>query len=186
MLLYVNGDRLSGGAGAVNDFVSAGDDIQHPASGNTAHPDNLMHSYGFYLSKLLNLGLRCEAVQRKNNQEIYDSVVDFVKHDLPRLRSVHTVVVIGWMPGVEVSMLNRLADKLEQLGIQFVFFNTKRPLLQSTKLTFSNYLDLTDPRLCFLQWCKDHGYNIKNDQYPDANAHNAWAKYIFGRMIEVL
>ena len=185
MLLYINGDELSGGACAVNDFVTAIEDIHHKASGNKAHPENIMHSYGYYLSRLLNLGMRCEATVKESNQEIYNSVISFIENSLPKLRSQYTVVVVGWMPDVEADMLNDLAAKLKEINVEFVFFNTKKPLLKSAKLTFSNLVDLQDKDECFITWCKNKGYEIKNSRYPDANAHNAWAKYIFGKMIEV-
>lgn len=185
MLLYVNGDELSGGACAINDFVQANDDIHCKASGNKAHPDNIMHSYGYYLSRLLNLGYRCEAKVRENNEEIYDNVINFVDNTLPTLRSQYTVICVGWQPDPDIHKLNVLANKLKKLNVEYVFFNTKKPLLKSAELDFSNYLDLTSKDDCFVHWCKNNGYEVKNNRYPDANAHSAWAKYVFSKMIEV-
>lgn len=185
MLLYVNGDEISGGACAVNNFVQANDDINHTASGNKAHPDNIMHSYGYYLSRLLNVGFRCEATV-KNNQEIYDGVLNFVNNVLPKLRSQYTVVAVGWKPGVDVSLLNGLADRLKTLKIEYIFFNTHKPISQNAEISFGNYLDLTAKDDCFIVWCKRQGYTLKNNTYPDAQAHNAWAKYLFSKMVEVL
>lgn len=186
MLLYVNGNELSGGACAMNNFVQANDDIHHTASGNKAHPDNTMHSYGYYLSRLLNVGFWCEATVRKSNQEIHDSVLNFVDNVLPTLRSHYTVVAVGWMPGVDIHLLSNLAEKLKTLNIDYVFFNTEKPLPKSTEINFGNYLDLTDPNECFLTWCKNQNYQLKNNQYPNAAGHNAWAKYIFSKIVEVL
>ena len=186
MLLYVSGDEISGGACCVNEFVQADHDIHHTASGNKAHPDNVMHSYGYYLSRLLNVGFRCEAFARQNNQEIYDSVENFIDNILPKLRSQYTVVVVGWKPGVDVNLLNDLADRLATLKIEYIFFNTSKPIAQTAKLSFGNYLDLTAKDDCFLVWCKNHGHALKNDLWPDSSAHNAWAKYLFSKMIEVL
>lgn len=184
MLLYVNGDELSAGACAINDFVQANDDIMYKASGDKAHPDNIMHSYGYYLSRALNLGYRCEANVKKSNTDIFKSVTDFLDSSFPKLHSQYTVIVIGWMPDPDVDMLNELANKLESLNIDYVFFNTKKPLLKSAKLTFNNCLNLSSKDDCFLHWCKANKYEVKNNRYPDVNAHNAWAKYIFSKFNE--
>ena len=186
MLLYVNGDEISAGACAINDFVQANDDINYKASGNKAHPENIMHSYGYYLSRLLNVGFRCEATVKENHDDIYNSVINFIDNVLPKLRSQYTVVAVGWMPDPDIHKLNVLADKLKEHNIEYVFFNTKKPLLKSAELSFGNYLDLTAKDECFLHWCKNNGYEVKNNRYPDANAHSAWAKYIFSKMVEVL
>lgn len=185
MLLYVNGDELSGGACAINDFVLASDDIHHAASGNKSHPDNIMHSYGYYLSRLFNLAYRCEATIKKDNHEIYNSVMNFVDNILPKLKSQYTVIVVGWLPDPDISDLNFLADKLEQLNINYVFFNTKKPLLKSAELTFNNPVNLTDKDECFVHWCKVNNHELKNNRYPSANAHNAWAKHLFNKFNHV-
>lgn len=185
MLLYVNGDELSSGACAINDFVQADHDIRHTASGNKAHPDNVMHSYGYYLSRLLNLGFRCEATVNESNQNICNSVDNFIDNILPQLRCQYTVVVVGWMPGVDATKLSTLANKLKALKIEYVFFNTKKPLPKSVDLDFSNYIDLKNSDECFVTWCKNNGHTIKNGRWPDAAAHNAWAKYLFSKMVEV-
>jgi hypothetical protein len=85
------------------------------------------------------------------------------------------------MPDPDVGDLNLLADRLEQLNLNYVFFNTKKPLLKSAKLEFNNPIDLTDKDECFLQWCKLNKHELKNNRYPSANAHNAWAKYLFNK-----
>ena len=186
MLLYVNGDEISSGACAINDYVQADDDIHHTASGNKAHPDNIMHSYGYYLSKLLNVGLRCEATAKKSNNDIYNDVNNFVDNILPKLRSQYTVIAVGWVPGTDIQLLSTLANKLKTLKIEYIFFNTKQPLSKNVEVGFGNYVDLKDKNECFVPWCKNNGYTIKNSLYPSAAAHNAWAKYIFSKMIEVL
>lgn len=186
MLLYVNGDELSGGACCINDFVQSSDDIHHVSSGNKAHPDNVMHSYGYYLSRLLNVGLRCEATVKKNNSEIFEQTRQFVELKLPALQSKYTVVCIGLMPGVNINELNDFVDFLDQHHLEKVIFNTKRPLLKSADLKFGNYLDLKNENDCFVTWCKNNKQFLKNEKYPDAQAHNSWAKYIFSKMIEVL
>ena len=184
MLLYVNGDELSGGACAINDFVCAADDIHYTASGNKSHPDNIMHSYGYYLSKMLNLGYRCEAKQQDSNLDIYNSVIHFVEKILPTLRSQYTVIVVGWMPDPKVDLLNTLADILTHHNIDYAFFNTKKPLQKSAQLTFKNCIDLTNKDECLLTWCKNNGHEVKNNKFPDANSHNAWAKYMFNRLTD--
>jgi hypothetical protein len=183
MLLYVNGDELSGGACAVNDFVLASDDIHHAASKNKSHPDNIMHSYGYYLSRLFNLGYRCEATVKENNHEIYTETMDFVDNKLPRLKSQYTVIAVGWMSDPDINELNSLAENLKKNNIDYVFFNTKKPLLKSANITFDNPINLTEKDECFVHWCKNHKYEVKNNRYPDANAHSAWAKYLFSKFI---
>jgi hypothetical protein len=183
MLLYVNGDEISGGACAINDFVVASDDIHHTASANKAHPDNIMHSYGYYLSRMLNIAFRCEATVIENNREIYNNVINFLDNSLPALKSQYTVVAIGWMPDPNIDDLNFLANKLTQLNIDYVFFNTKKPLLKSAELTFNNRIDLTNKDECFLPWCKLNKHEVRNNRYPSANTHNAWAKHLFNKFI---
>lgn len=184
MLLYVNGDELSGGACAVNDFVQASDDIRHTVSGIKAHPENVMHSYGYYLSRMLNLGYRCEATVKQDNHEIYSSVMNFAKNILPKLNSQYTVIAVGWMPDPDIDELNSIAKYLTQHKVDYVFFNTKKPLLKSAELTFNNHVDLTDKDQCFVPWCKNNRHEVKNNRYPSANAHNAWAKYLFNTIVQ--
>ena len=186
MLLYVNGDEISGGACCVNDFVQADDDYRYVAQADKAHPDNIMHSYGYYLSRLYNLGFRCEANIKQDNQQIYNSSVNFIKNVLPLLRSNYTLMCIGWMPGVTNDILNDLHQLATQNKIEIIFFNTKKPLIKSAELKFSNLIDLKDENECFINWCKNRNHVLKNGKYPDAQAHNAWAKYIFSKAIEVL
>lgn len=186
MLLYVNGDEISGGACAINDFVQASDDIHHTVSGDKAHPENIMHSYGYYLSRLLNVGLRCEATVKSNNSEIFNQTRQFVTSKLSALKSNYTVICVGLMPGVNIDELNDFANFLDQHRLEKIIFNTKTPLLKSANLTFGNYLDLKDENDCFITWCKNNKQAIKNKKYPDSQSHNAWAKHIFTKMIEVL
>lgn len=184
MLLYVNGDELSAGACAINDFVSAADDIHYTASGAKAHPDNVMHSYGYYLSRMLNVGYRCEATVKDSNHEIYNSVMNFVENVLPKLNSQYTAITVGWMPDPDVGELNSIADLLTKRNIDYVFFNTKKPLLKSAELTFDNHIDLTDKDQCFVPWCRNNKHEVKNNRYPSANAHNAWAKHLFNKFVQ--
>lgn len=184
MLLYVNGDELSGGACVVNDFVVAKDDRHRVTLGNRAHPENAVHSYGYYLSRLLNLSFVCEAGIRSSNDEIANEVDYFVNTKLPNLKSYYTVICIGWMPGVTDQLLNDVAKKINSAGAKQIFFNTKKPIAKTANLSFENYIDLRDNENCLITWCKNNGYVLKNNQYPDARAHNAWAKYIFGKMIK--
>ena len=183
MLLYVNGEEISGGACCVNNFVQSSDDIRHTASGNKSHPENVMHSFGYYLSRMFQVGFKCEATVKESNQEIYNSTKNFIETTLPKLKSNYTIICVGWKPDVEVSLLNDLADLIDKKSIQRVFFNVSSPLPKKVELTFDNFLDLTDANECFIRWCKNNNYILKNEKYPDAQAHNAWAKYIFNKMI---
>ena len=184
MLLYVNGNEISAGACCINDFVQADDDYRFTAQANKAHPENVLHSYGYYLSRLLNLGFRCEASVKHNNQEIAKSVEHFVCNSLPLLKSQYTVVVVGWLSIVDADPVNKLATLLDQKNIQKIFFNIKKPALKPLTFTFDNCIDLHSSNDCFIPWCKDSGYQLKNNQYPDSQAHNAWAKYIFKKIGE--
>lgn len=184
MLLYVNGDELSGGACCINDFVQSSDDVRHVSSGSKAHPDNIMHSYGYYLSRLLNVGLRVEATAKKTNSEIFKQTQQFVTSSLPALKSNYTVICIGLVPGVIDTELNDFVNFLQQHHLESIIFNTKRPLPKSANLNFGSYLDLKDENDCFIPWCKNNKQFLKNEKYPDAQAHNAWAKHLFKCMVD--
>ena len=95
MILYVNGDSHAAAAQAVNRFSFANDDINHIALGRKPHPDNLRMSWGMRLSKLLGLGLKCDAESGSSNARILRTTRDFV-NDLPSLGNPYTVIVIGW------------------------------------------------------------------------------------------
>jgi hypothetical protein len=185
MLLYINGDAFGAAACSVNNFVYASDDTHQSALGARAHPDNAMHSYGYYLSRLLGLGFYCDAAKRNSNAEIFESVENFVSNTLPALKSQHTAICIGLMPRVDVEQLNRLAATLDRLKLERIFFNTQSPMPKNSSIAFGNYFDLTDPDECFVSWCKNQSHTV-NNSWPDAAAHNAWAKHIFGKMIEQL
>lgn len=182
MLLYVNGDEITSGACCVNDFVYSEDDIRHITSGKKAHPENLMHSFGYYLSRLYQLGFKCEATIKQSNQQIIDEVHNFIDVSLPKLKSNYTIICVGLLPGVDVDALNNLAEKIDNQNIEKVFFNISKPMPIRANLNFSNVIDLKDSDECFIQWCKNKNYELKNQKYPDVHAHNAWAKYIFNKM----
>lgn len=186
MLLYVNGHELSAGAGAVNNYVQANDDIHHVTLGNRAHPDNAVHSYGYYLSRLLNLGFICDASRKKSNAEIIDQTQSFLKNKLPRLKSQYTVICIELMPKVDVQKLNQLVESIKNQKLQYIIFNSQQALPANAQLTFGNYLDLKDQNQCFSTWCKNNHHTIQKNLYPTVDTHNAWAKYIFGHMIQEL
>lgn len=177
MLLYINGNEVCGGAKSINNHRIASDDPKYTGSGNKSHPENVMHSFGYYLSKMLGLGMRVEATV-KSNDTVYKEVVDFVDVQLPKLRSWYTVIVVGWAPGASGEMLNQLATKLNDLNLEFIFFNTEEPI-EDWEQSFSNLVDLQSQDLCFLTWCQTHGHNLKEDRYPDRQAHEQWAKYLF-------
>lgn len=183
MLLYVNGDELSAGACCVNDFVQADDDYRFTAQSNKAHPENVMHSYGYYLSRLLNLGFRCEATVKNTNNQIFSETTEFVTQILPRLSSSYTVVCLELTSTVDIVQLNTLAKLLANNRIDSVFFNTKKPLPETAELTFKNCIDLHNDNECFTNWCRSNNYQLKNNRYPDAQVHNAWAKYLFSKMM---
>jgi hypothetical protein len=186
MLLYINGDEIAGGACCINDFVQSNDDHRHTSAADKAHPENIMHSNGYYLSRLLNLALRVEAGVKKSNHDIFDEVEEFVVTKLPKLKSMYTVICVGLMPGVDVPRLNALVKLLKIYKLTFIFYNTRKPLLKSADLEFTNLLDLTNESECFVPWCKQNKQVLKNEKYPDSNAHNAWAKFIFNKMVEHL
>lgn len=182
MLLYVNGEEISGGACCINNFVQSDEDIRHTASGNKPHPENVMHSFGYYLSRLYQVGFRCESSVKSSNEEIYNSVEKFITESLPRLKSNYTIICVGWKSPTDIELLNKLAKLIDDNGIDKVFFNITRPFPKSVDIQFKNCIDLTDIDECFVKWCKNNKYVVKNEKYPDAQAHNAWAKYIFNKM----
>jgi len=183
MLLYVNGNDICGGAKSINNYRVAKEHSKYTGSGNKSHPDNVMHSFGYYLSKRLGLGMKIEATV-KDNETIYNEVIDFIDRQLPKLRSHYTVVVVGWAPDVDGKMLNSLAAKLEEMDLEFIFFNTAKPLPKKWKQTFSNLVDLKSQSSCFLTWCRELGHPLKEDQYPDRHAHEQWAQTLFRLMIK--
>ena len=185
MLLYVNGNEICSGACSVNNYTQSNDDIRHTVSGIKGHPANVMHSFGYYLSKLLNVGFRCEATVKKFNSETLAETEKFVVEHLPKLQSAYTVVCVGLMPGVIPSELNNLAALLKQKHIEYIFFNIIKPMPINSTVEFGNFFDLHNLQECFIPWCINNGYELKNNQYPNEQAHNAWAKYIFSKMIEV-
>ena len=184
MLLYINGEEISGGACCVNNFVQSSDDIRHTASGNKPHPENVMHSVGYYLSRLYQLGFRCESSIKKSNEEIYNSVEKFVTEILPQLKSNYTIICVGWKSAADAELLNKLAALIDSKGLDRIFFNVSAPLPKRADIQFENCIDLLDPDECFVKWCKNNNHILKNEKYPDAQAHNAWAKYIFNKSIK--
>lgn len=181
MLLYVNGNDICGGAKCINNYRVAREDSRHTGSGNKSHPDNVMHSFGYYLSKGLGLGMRVEATV-KDNDAIYNETLNFIDNHLPKLKSFYTVIVIGWSPSVDSELVEQLATKLSNLNLEFIFFNTEESV--SKKLSFSNLIDLNDQQQCFLPWCRAQGYTLTEDYYPGRDAHEAWARHLFHLMIE--
>lgn len=95
MILYVNGDSHTAAAEAVNGFAFANDDIRYVAQGRRPHPDNLAVSWGMRLSKLLNLGLKCDAESASSNDRIIRTTREFLS-TLKSRGNPYTVVVIGW------------------------------------------------------------------------------------------
>lgn len=181
MLLYVNGNDICGGAKSINNYRVARDDSRHTGSGNKGHPDNVMHSFGYYLSKGLGLGMRVEATV-KDNDAVYNETVNFVDNHLPKLKSLYTVIVVGWAPGVSSDLVEQLASKLSDLKLEFIFFNTEEPITE--ELSFTNLIDLNDHGQCLLPWCQEQGYALTDDRYPGRAAHEAWARHLFHLMIE--
>lgn len=183
MILYVNGNDICGGAKCINNYRVARDDPKYTGSANKSHPENLMHSFGYYFSKMMGVGMRSEATVNSND-DIYDQTIKFVDVDLPRLRSYYTVIVIGWSPGASGKKINQLANKLKKLNIEFVFFCTQEPMPTKWEQSFDNLLDLKSQENCFLTWCHNNGHELKEDRYPDNKAHEEWAKHLFRLTIE--
>lgn len=95
MILYVNGDSHTAAAQAVNPYAFANDDIRYVALGRRPHPDNLAVSWGYRLSKLTGLGLKCDAISGASNDRIIRTTNDFVDH-LGDMGYPYTAIVIGW------------------------------------------------------------------------------------------
>jgi len=183
MIVYINGDEISAGACCINDYAIARDDEQYYMQGNKCHPENIMHSYGYYFSRLMNLGLRCEANQKNDNLEIAEQVEDFVFNELPKLKSNYTFVVVGWKTIIDPDPVVRTAELLKQLNIQYIFFNENKPAANGIKVDIDNFIDMSDPSMCITNWLKENNHILKNNKYPDAQGHNAWAKHLFNYVI---
>lgn len=184
MLLYINGNELSAGACCVNDYVVAGDDLLIHMQGNKGHPDNIIHSFGYYFSRLMNVGLRCEASQKENNYEIANQVDRFVNESLPKLKSNYTFVIIGWQTIIDTIPVEKTAELLNNHNIEYIFFNETKPPANKINVKIKNLIDLNDPSLCLTQWLVDQNHILKNKKYPDPQGHNAWAKYLFNLYID--
>lgn len=184
MLLYINGDEISAGACCVNDYVIASDDELIHMQGNKGHPDNIIHSYGYYFSRLMNLGLRCEASQKENNLEIAEQVENFIFNLLPKLKSNYTFAVVGWKTIIDPDPVVRTAELLKQHNVDYIFFNENKPAANGMKINIDNLIDLSDPTMCINNWLKAHNQILKNGKYPDPQGHNAWAKQLFNLVID--
>lgn len=95
MILYVNGDSHAAAAEAVNPHAFANDDIRFVAQGRRPHPDNLQASWGMHLSRLLGLGLKCDAESASSNDRIIRTTNDFLA-TRRQMGNPYTVIVIGW------------------------------------------------------------------------------------------
>jgi hypothetical protein len=78
MMLYVNGDSHTAAAEAVVPHAFAEDDPELFYLGRTAHPDNLVVSWGKQLSLALRAGLRCDAESASSNARIMRTTQDWL------------------------------------------------------------------------------------------------------------
>ena len=95
MILYVNGDSHTAAAGAAVPYAYANDDIRYVAQGYRPHPENLQASWGMHLSRMLGLGLKCDAEAAGSNDRILRTTREFLA-TRANLSNPFTVVVIGW------------------------------------------------------------------------------------------
>lgn len=95
MILYTNGGEHTVAARAVNEYSYANDDIRYVAQGRRPHPDNLAVSWSMDLSRMLNLGLACDAEAGSSVDRIIRTTDQFLEHR-KSMRLPYTVVVIGW------------------------------------------------------------------------------------------
>lgn len=92
MILLINGDSHSAAAECVNTHGWAMDDSKYFMQGRRPHPDNLVKSFGYLLSKPLGLGLVMMAESGSSNDRILRTTRDYIKnHDTSNL-----LIVIGW------------------------------------------------------------------------------------------
>ena len=92
MKLLINGDSHSAAAECVNTYGFAEDDSRYFMQGRRPHPDNLVKSFGYLLSKPLQLGLVMMAESGSSNNRIMRTTRDYLKeHDTDNI-----LVVIGW------------------------------------------------------------------------------------------
>lgn len=95
MILYTNGDSHAAAAGAAVPYAYANDDIRYVTQGFRPHPDNLQASWSMHLSKMLGLGLKCDAESGSSNDRIIRKTREFLDA-MPALGNPYTVMVIGW------------------------------------------------------------------------------------------
>ena len=92
-MIYVNGDSHSAGAEIINNYCCAQDDPRFLAYGRRAHPEAVVQTYGYRMSKALNQGFFCEAESGSSNARILRTTREFLKNS-DNKEKAH--VVIGW------------------------------------------------------------------------------------------
>lgn len=188
MLLYVNGDTISAGAKSINNFIQADDDFAYVAQGSRGHPDNIVNSWGYFLSKHLNLSFKCDAQPYKTNQEIANVTCDFLNNHWPRLNNNYLIVSIGWLPifnQEQIKPILKTIECVESIGQNWIFFNTTKPIVNCNIELKSNYVDPYDSNSTFLNYSINNQFEIL-DGYPRKTAHQQWAKYLFKRLTKLL
>ena len=216
MILYVNGDSHAAGAEAVNTYAFADDDIKYVALGKRPHPDNLNVSWGMRLSKILNLGLNCDAESGSSNDRIIRTTHEFIDRR-GNLGYPYTVVVIGWSTWEREewydeeenhwcqisatkadyrqketeahSKIYELHQKLRLHQIPHLFFNAQWhfSLTQDSDTDWHGcYLDPYNAEMSYSEWAVINGYGKNRDQYFGPDAHRKWADLLSSRLTPLL
>ena len=93
-MIYINGDSHSAGADIIPGIAFAQDDPRYLAYGRRAHPEALLHTYGYRIAKTLNQGFFCEAESGSSN----DRIIRTTKNYISRTKDKKSIgfVIIGW------------------------------------------------------------------------------------------
>lgn len=216
MILYVNGDSHTAGAEAVNDYAFADGDIKYVALGRRPHPDNLNVSWGMRLSKILNLGLKCDAESGSSNDRIMRTTNEFIERN-HILRNPYTVVVIGWSTWDREEWYDEensqwcqgsattadyyqketeahgkiyeLHQKLQMHRIPHLFFNANWHFSPHQKVDTDwqgCYIEPYNADYSYLEWATQQGFSKTTWNHFGPEAHRKWADLLASKLTPLL
>jgi len=145
MLLISAGNEITGGATVSNEFVVANDDFRCVAMGEIAHPDNVIGSYGYFLSRFLKLGFKCLISKTNNNQDVYRNIVNLIENSPAVKNSKYTVLIVGLFPDNRKNYDHKISELCYQYSIEYYSF---------------------DLILDFMTWCRNNKY-LNQFGYPN-------------------
>lgn len=122
MILTVYGDRYVTGEHIVRPYTWAVEDHWHHSRGDRAHPDNIPHSVGYKLSKLLHIGFHAGVTKDSTVENIIDCCIA-LEHQQPK----QNILLITWNQE-HLYLRDRvetLGSALEEEDIPHCFINTE-------------------------------------------------------------